>query len=105
MFDMTATRPTRRRWRNAALGALALGAMAGTAVAQKTAVPPAAIEVQAKKIDAFDPRDRERKQFGLLEFRGGLVLTSPHRQFGGFSALRVAPDGAHFLALSDKGWW
>ena len=39
------------------------------------------------------------------EFRGGLILNSPHRDFGGLSALRVAADGEHFLAVTDKGHW
>jgi hypothetical protein len=49
--------------------------------------------------------DAKRRRFGQLEFRGGLVLTSPFKRFGGISAIRVQPDGAHFVALSDKGWW
>jgi hypothetical protein len=63
------------------------------------------IEVHAKPIDSFEARDPSRHGFGMLEFRGGLVLTSPYREFGGLSALRVAADGGHFLALSDKGRW
>ena len=69
------------------------------------ATPPVAIEVHAQPIAAFDIRDPSRRQFGLLEFRGGLVLRSSYKNFGGISAIRVAPDGAHFIALSDKGWW
>ena len=67
--------------------------------------PPAAIEIKARPIDAFDPRDTSRHRFGALEFRGGLELTSPHKRFGGLSALRVMADGAHFLSLTDRGWW
>jgi hypothetical protein len=63
------------------------------------------IEVQARIISAFEPRDPSRRRFGALEFRGGLVLTSPFKQFGGLSALRVGADGASFLSLSDKGRW
>lgn len=63
------------------------------------------LEVRAEAIDAFDPRDPSRTRFGALEFRGGLVLTSSNRNFGGLSAIRVASDGARFLALSDKGNW
>jgi hypothetical protein len=66
---------------------------------------PASIEIRAQPLAAFDVRDPSRRQFGLLEFRGGLVLTSPHRDFGGLSAIRVASDGAHFISLSDKGRW
>lgn len=67
---------------------------------------PAKIEIQATPITSFEPRDASRQRFGALEYRGGLVLTSPYRQFGGISAIRVATDGATFLAVSDIGrWW
>jgi hypothetical protein len=33
------------------------------------------------------------------------VLSSSFKHFGGLSALRVQPDGSHFIALTDKGWW
>jgi hypothetical protein len=66
---------------------------------------PVAIEIAAQPITAFDIGDSSRRQFGLLEFRGGLVLRSPYKHFGGLSAIRVASNGAHFIALSDKGWW
>lgn len=72
--------------------------------------PPAAasssaITLRSEPIRAFDVRDPARRQFGLLEFRGGLVLRSSDKSFGGISAIRVAADGAHFIALNDKGWW
>jgi hypothetical protein len=63
------------------------------------------IDVRAEVIEAFDPRDNTKTRFGALEFRGGLILTSPYRNFGGLSAIRVSPDGANFLALSDRGHW
>ncbi len=84
------------------LGVVDIGAGAQTPVA---ADPSAAIEVMARPIAGFEVRNSTRRQFGLLEFRGGLVLTSPSKHFGGISALRVQPDGAHFIALSDRGWW
>jgi hypothetical protein len=34
-----------------------------------------------------------------------LILESSHRDFGGVSGLRVAADGARFLAVTDKGYW
>jgi hypothetical protein len=67
--------------------------------------PPIAIEVHAEPIKAFDPHDPSRKRFGQLEFRGGLTLTSPYREFGGLSAIRIASDGAQFISLSDHGRW
>jgi hypothetical protein len=67
--------------------------------------PPVAIEIHAQPLASFDIRDPSRRQFGLLEFRGGLVLRSSYRHFGGISAIRVGADGARFIALNDKGWW
>ncbi len=66
---------------------------------------PARIEITAEPIDHFLASDRDRRQFGALHFRGGLVLKSTHKEFGGLSALRVEADGAHFLSQSDKGYW
>ena len=80
--------------------------LAHPALAQKrAAAPPARIEIAASPIAAFDPRAPEQVRFGALEFRGGLALTSPHRDFGGVSAIRVGPDGAQFVALTDKSYW
>ena len=95
------------RRRAAALIAAAVVLLAAITVHAQTpaADPPVAIEVRAQPFTALDIRDPSRRQFGLLEFRGGLVLSSPFKHFGGISAIRVAPDGAHFIALNDKGWW
>jgi hypothetical protein len=67
--------------------------------------PPSKIEVRSRPITAFEPDNPARAKFGLLTFRGGIELTSPYRHFGGLSAIRVDPDGATFLAVSDKGYW
>ena len=75
------------------------------AAAARAGAGALAIEITSQAIEAFDPRDLSRTRFGKLEFRGGLVLTSSYRDFGGISALRVAADGEHFLSLSDKGNW
>ena len=63
------------------------------------------IELGARVIEAFQPAQPDRKIFGSLEFRGGLELSSPSKNFGGLSALRVGPDGASFLAVTDKADW
>lgn len=91
----------------AALLAIALlfAAVPGDAQAPPAVAPPAAIVVAAQPIAAFDIRDPSRRQFGLLEFQGGLALRSSYKNFGGLSAIRVASDGEHFIALSDRGWW
>ncbi|WP_456620056.1 MULTISPECIES: esterase-like activity of phytase family protein [unclassified Bradyrhizobium] len=67
---------------------------------------PASIEVNARPIPSFEPRDRSRTRFGSLQYRSGLVLTSPHRGFGGLSGFRFLDSkGERFLALSDQGTW
>lgn len=96
--------PNRRAVTAVIAGALVLAAVPD-AQAPLAAASPGAIELRAEPITAFEIRDPSRRQFGLLEFRGGLVLRSSDRNFGGLSAIRVAADGAHFIALNDKGWW
>jgi hypothetical protein len=85
--------------------AAALSAIPASAERPRGATPPVQIEVRAKPIAAFEPRDPQQRQFGALLFRGGLELTSPHRNFGGISAIRMDRDGARFLAVTDKAYW
>jgi len=66
---------------------------------------PVAIDVNARPIVSFDQRDRSHVRFGALQFRSGLILTSPYRRFGGLSSLRLDPKGERFIAASDKGTW
>lgn len=80
--------------------ALLLAAAAPTPALAQSAGP---VAVQATAIERFDAGGALR--FGALEFRGGLVLSSPSPAFGGLSGLVVDPDGEGFLAVTDKGWW
>src|SRR5690242_4360810 len=82
--------------------ALALNTLPGAAQAPD---PPTSINIVAQRLPGFDHADLTRRQFGLLEFRGGLALSASFKHFGGLSAIRVQPDGANFIALSDRGWW
>jgi len=90
---------------------IALGAFALSAAAQQpqpAAVAdnkPVRITIDARPVDSFDARDASKVRFGSLEFRGGLELSSRYRDFGGISGLRIMPDGAHFIALSDRARW
>jgi hypothetical protein len=45
------------------------------------------------------------KRAGKLIYRGGLVLSSDRRSFGGWSDLGVSADGSEILAISDQGHW
>jgi hypothetical protein len=89
------------------LAGLAASAQAPRPSAQAQRAPAQAqrIEIRAQAIEAFDPRDTTQTQFGALRFRGGLVLTSAHGEFGGLSSLRMSADGARAVAITDKGNW
>jgi hypothetical protein len=84
---------------------LALAAPPLVGSAQAPVEGPVAITVDARQIASFELRDPSRREFGQLLFRGGLVLSSPFKEFGGISALRLRPDGERFIAVADKGWW
>ena len=66
---------------------------------------PVAIEVKARPLPSFDTRDHQHVRFGALEYRSGLILTSPFRGFGGLSGLRLDAKGERFISISDKGSW
>ena len=104
---VSARRLTRRR----ILGGLAV---AGASVAVATRVPhaapddlsePQSIEIHAQPIGAFQRGQPGARRFGDLEFRGGLVLTSPSSHFGGWSGIAADADGRSFLSVSDMGTW
>lgn len=97
--------PARRRLA-AAVIACATVTIALPAVGQRVDVdPPVRITVDATQIAAFSPAASDRRRFGKVEYLGGLELKSSYSEFGGFSAIRVAPDGEHFVSLTDKGRW
>ncbi len=67
--------------------------------------PPRAIEIDAKPITSFERLTPGRRVHGRLEFVGGLTLTSPDKDFGGWSGLVASEDGRRLLAISDRGSW
>src|ERR1043166_6888800 len=88
------------------LAALLLFSFPALAQQRGAPSPPAKITISARAIDNFKAgENNDQVRFGALEFRGGLELTSSYREFGGVSAIRVAADGARFVALTDKGRW
>ncbi|QQO15313.1 esterase-like activity of phytase family protein [Bradyrhizobium diazoefficiens] len=102
------TDQSRRSFLGHAAAGFSILAIPGVAQAQveHAITAPVSIEVNARPIPSFEPRDRARVRFGSLQYRSGLVLTSPHRGFGGLSALRFLDSkGERFLALSDQGSW
>jgi len=88
----------------AAIAVAALSFCPGQLFAQAPRAPEK-IEIRVRPIEVFQPAEPDRKIFGSLEFRGGLELSSTAKNFGGLSSIRVAPDGANFLAITDKADW
>jgi hypothetical protein len=88
----------------AAFGLLAARAAgARDVVAARPAGAP--ITVNARPIPSFDPRDPSHVRIGSLHYRGGVVLTSSFKGFGGLSGFRIDPTGRDFTMISDKGTW
>lgn len=63
------------------------------------------LDVTATRIENFSRIGGAAAQFGNLEWRGGLQLSSAHPNFGGWSGLSLDADGRHFIAVSDGGAW
>lgn len=66
--------------------------------------PPAAVEVTARQIALFGKATGVGPG-GRLEFVGGLILTSPSKDFGGWSGAVMSDDGRRLFAISDRGIW
>jgi hypothetical protein len=81
--------------------------MAGPASSQSTRsqapVEGQPLDIQSRPVTHFQTGRPNVHRFGRLEFRGGLVLSSNHEAFGGWSGLTIDADGRRILAISDKG--
>ncbi|KRE02868.1 hypothetical protein ASE61_16615 [Bosea sp. Root670] len=92
-----------RLTRRAALAGL--GAFALPAAAQAIEQTRFPVGVSARPIAAFEPRRPEQRRFGALQFRSGLVLSSGHPRFGGFSGLARLNGGRDLVGITDRGYW
>jgi hypothetical protein len=63
------------------------------------------LQVRARALPHFQASRPDVRRFGDLEYRGGLVLTSPSEHFGGWSGLVMGADGKRLLSVSDVGTW
>jgi hypothetical protein len=97
----------RKRWLIAfGVGLAAAGGFAlaqGKPNTQGLKVEP--VEIAAHPINSFEKDGSTRPRYGKLEWRGGLVLTSPSSSFGGWSGLALDAEGSKLLAISDAGTW
>lgn len=89
------------------IGLVALGSYSARAEEKpnSSAEAPEVITVEAHPIASFDRTETGKTRFGKLKWRGGLVLTSSSRHFGGWSGLAVDTEGKRFLSISDAGSW
>ncbi len=51
----------------------------------------------------LNPEAPDQKAVGVLEFRGGLALSSRNGNFGGLSGLILTPKGDALIAVTDQG--
>lgn len=64
-----------------------------------------AIGITAVPVRHFHKDGQSRARVGKLLWRGGLVLNSAVRNFGGYSGIEVGAEGDNFIAVSDAGTW
>ncbi|TPJ42226.1 hypothetical protein FJ434_14585 [Mesorhizobium sp. B2-5-13] len=96
---------SRRGLRDTPFAAIAL--LAGMASAPAGSAGSAAVEpvaISARPITEFHIGGTD-KQFGQLEFVGGLEMTSPSHDFGALSAFRFLKAGSDFIGVADTGYW
>ncbi|AEH86049.1 esterase-like activity of phytase family protein [Mesorhizobium opportunistum] len=91
-----------RRTLFAAIALFAGVASAPAGPVRSSSVEP--VEISARPITQFHI-GRADKQFGPLEFVGGLEMTSPTRDFGALSAFRFVKAGGDFIGVADTGFW
>lgn len=69
-----------------------------------SAVPVEPMEISVRPITQFRIGS-DVKNFGPLEFVGGLEMTSYARAFGGLSSFRFLKPGGDFIGVADTGFW
>jgi hypothetical protein len=82
----------------------ALAALAAALAALVTTAAAEPIQLTSSRVTLFPAKSGQRTA-GSLIFRGGLVLSSPSPDFGGWSGLGVSADGREMLAISDEAHW
>src|SRR6188768_29682 len=83
---------------------VALAQPAPKSTAEASSVPHS-IVVQARPLESFSAAERGNRRVGSLQYRGGLVLTSSDRDFGGLSSIRMQNAGETFVSVTDRGNW
>jgi hypothetical protein len=87
----------------AAFSFLSIGLAVQPALAAERAAVES-MEISVRPITQFKIGS-DAKNFGPLEFVGGLEMTSNARDFGGLSAFRFLKPGGDFIGVADTGFW
>ena len=66
--------------------------------------PSETVPVKSRQIENFKIGS-DQKQFGKLEFMGGIEMSSSNALLGAISSIRFRPDRKSFLAIMDTGHW
>jgi hypothetical protein len=78
--------------------------LAWTAICSPSLAIAEPMDVRATSIPLYANNPGE-KRAGSLLYRGGLLLNSADKRFGGWSDMAVSADGGELLAISDGGHW
>ena len=60
------------------------------------------LEIDAAQVQ-LNPENAKQIRAGVLEYRGGLELSSDMGNFGGLSGLSLSPNGDILVAVTDQG--
>jgi len=78
----------------------------GASLADEKASVSLAQPIETKtELVRWNAEDRNDLTAGELEYAGGIVITSPDKEFGGWSSIAVSADGASILSVSDEAKW
>lgn len=84
--------------------AAALLALLMASPARPAPPPDTRVAISTEPV-SFSPLESSRTEFGALQWRGGLEISSKNTDFGGFSGLVLNKTGRQMVAITDRGWW
>lgn len=100
--------PTGGWKRRVAIGLAGVAVAGGIALADKPdphSLKTVPLTIESRALPGFDKQAPDQHRFGRLDWRGGAILTSPSRYFGGWSGIAVDGTGRRVVAVSDSGSW
>jgi hypothetical protein len=83
---------------------LLVAACAGAPPSSPVGAQPVALEIRSEPL-LLKLDEPGLRRIGKLIWRGGISMTSSSPNFGGWSDLRVSPDGRTLSSISDLGSW